>query len=514
MDYRDNIEIDLIDLAKELLAKWKIVLLSAVIGAVLMGGYGYMKSGHEVDVQTGEAVTENESSKLASLRGALSESDAAVVESMADQYLTYAKEYAYQLEYVDNSILMNLDAYKVQKLTSYYAINNCDYELKQDSENDDSNQINLVGADSTISKQLYSNGLVVSDANNVAAIFRKELLNKDVLAKAAEVTENEYSEEQMAELITVEIDANSILAVSVRGFDEDISRQIMDIVTENIDSVAEKAKTAFEFDMSYINSYYSIEKDTGLIGIKQSAVTYLHTLKSNMVYMNNSIVLTADQKNYYAALTEMINKVYLDKAVRGDIDADNVAEINSIDDLVSFDDGEEVETRIVRSFNKKYIALGAFAGMFVAMLAYAALYVLLGKLHTESDMRDAFGVPVIGTLPVGDKDKLNNKLDLVASELSISASKAEAKKACLVGTSSDAESKEIKRLIQDKIAGGITTTVSNNIFTDPKDLHMLSESDVAILVEKANESKLEDIARELELCKNCGVRVLGAVVLK
>ena len=60
----------------------------------------------------------------------------------------------------------------------------------------------------------------------------------------------------------------------------------------------------------------------------------------------------------------------------------------------------------------------------------------------------------------------------------------------------------------------LSANTSDFILDDSKVLEEIVNSDGVMLFEKIGKSKYEDIAKEIERCKNFGVKILGAIVVE
>ena len=60
----------------------------------------------------------------------------------------------------------------------------------------------------------------------------------------------------------------------------------------------------------------------------------------------------------------------------------------------------------------------------------------------------------------------------------------------------------------------LSVVAKGSMLTDPSVIDEIVSSDGVILFEKIGKSLYEDIAREIELCNNYGVPILGTVVIR
>ena len=90
------------------------------------------------------------------------------------------------------------------------------------------------------------------------------------------------------------------------------------------------------------------------------------------------------------------------------------------------------------------------------------------------------------------------------------------KKLYVVSTSDNAVSAVTDKVV-DSVGqnyGNLSVESGKSVLTDPSSLSKFAESEGVIMVEKLRTSRYEDIAKELELAKSYGVKILGCVVVE
>jgi len=489
MGYKEKLHIDIIDFAKGLLKSWKSLALGAVIGAVAIGGYGYTKSAVTVDSKTGEPYTGESDSEYASFKAAISEGDAVYVEKLAHQYLVYAKEYAEILDYGDRSIALKIDSYNAPEMTTAYAID----ELEND------------GAESTT--VLYGSnedGFVVeSNVSNISGAFGLALKDDKVLEAIKAEAGLDVDNSVLSELISVGTSGKNILTVSAVGTDKEMCEAVMPVLEKKVEEVSTNIKSTYDFELSKIDTYYKVGNNSSLDSIQRSYTDYLTSIRGGINSM--AAGLTPEQKEYYTALISDINTEVLGNKV----DIESYKGLSTGEESVQ----AQVETKVVRRLDIKYIVLGIVGGVFVTVFVLAVLYVISGKLRIKDDLSYAFGLSILGEI----KDEERDKIGMIASEVGITASKINASKVCVIGSAKDKKAMDIKKLVCEEIAkrAGIDSCICcEDVLSSSADMERMSETDAVILVEKKNVSKYEDISKELELCDKYDVKTLGSIFVK
>ncbi|WP_026659865.1 hypothetical protein [Butyrivibrio sp. AC2005] len=487
MEYRDNLEIDLIDLAKKILSKWHILIICMIIFGILGGVVGYYKSGVEVYTDSDETVV-TPKSDIKQLKDALTDASAGFVEAAAKQYENEYREYMNLIEKGDNSPL--LGDTEVASVTKMYSIRNYAYVISSSLENTGEDFI-LDSSESALLIAGKNNKIIVGDSNNIIAAYRQELLNDDVYKKVAEAASVDIN--YVRDIVRVEKTGDSVLCITVYAEDEDTASKLMDIVTANFDNITEKIKNIYDYDITYIDSYNSEGIDDYVKSSRYDYSQKLLTYKNTVVGLSAN--MTAEEKAYYTAL---INQ----NADVDDTDNEDAADADS----------DVHETVITRSLNKKYLLLGILAGLFVPAFFIALLYVLSSKLRTIDDLRSVFRLSVLGELSNDDKD-----MDVICQGAAIGASKLSAGSIYLMGASDDEISVKSRNDIRDGILSVDSlksVKAGTSAVNDAVSMKDLAESDAAVLVERIGFSAYEDIAKEIELCNKFGVKILGAVVVR
>ncbi len=481
MDYRENMEIDLIDLAVHLFRKWKVLILCMIIGAVFGGAFGYMRSAVIVSKETGEPVI-NSVSQIETLKVKLTNQSAEMVELSAKQYFEGMNSYRDIIAHSNDSVVLNVNAYEAVKLTNRYMIDDKSVNT----------EISVVINEAVTSTNVVdSQNYILGDAGNIISAYRGELLTSETIQEIKTALGRDISDASIREMIRVTIEGNSILSVNVYGESEEQVRAVMDVLDKKVGVATESISGIYDYEIKPVGSNLTIGADDYLLGLQSQNATRLSTVRAGIVALASA--MTADEKAYYTALIDE-NSAGLDEDSEG---AEAAA---------------PVETVVVRSISKKYVALGLIGGLFLAAFLYAVLYVLSGKLHTSDDLRNAFGLSVIGEVK-GDASEFG----LMSQGAAIGASKLSSDSVYIMGASDDDISVKVRNTMRKEMTEDHhvkSVKAGSSAVNDAVSMQELSDSDAVVLVEMVGKSRFEDIAREVELCKKFGVKILGAVVVR
>ncbi|WP_035765221.1 hypothetical protein [Butyrivibrio sp. NC2002] len=233
---------------------------------------------------------------------------------------------------------------------------------------------------------------------------------------------------------------------------------------------------------------------------------------TNLALIDNSNYqnLTTTERTYFQALYAEVNRLMHEGGFTkvdewlSSIGEDDytyataiISELSPVDDVV-----------VVRSFSAKHTFLGLLMGAFVIILIIVLQYIMSPTLKTVDDIKVAFELPVLG-LVSGNMD-----VSIVTSNILGAGKKAAANTIVLSGSVEGSDNELIKDELINRTHGeSIKIIKEGSIISDSDSVEAVTNSDAVILIEKIGLSKYEDIARELELCRVLGTKVLGVVVV-
>ena len=449
-------------------------MLAALIGAALFGAYNVYSQAQPETLPTEE---ENEAA-LKKARKGLTDIEVAEVDTLAEMYDNYVEVYAEKEMYGQKSIRLNMDPEHVYSGASTYVIS--DY---------------------------YDNQGVYTvenlNAGNIVALYSELLTDDKTIDLIKQATGWDIDRQYVRELYGIGSAGVSLLRISTIAPSEEECRIIIKVLEERLEQVKPQVQANAKHEIAKVNDKYFEDYSSGITDAQKAQSDTLISLKNTMRNIPNN--LTSGQKTYYQ---EIIKQKYPD----------------------------EIKEKEFSAFSLiKFILIGILGGAFLLMFWYAALYALRMVLRTADDFASMFGTRVIGTIKASEasgKRKFLSGIDawfekkfdkkdgilpeeaaykMIASEIAVGVEKGEIKKPFITSTSSDKASLEVV----NKIAGMVNNlTKGASVITDAAALKSLSESDGVVLVEKIQDSKISDIGRELELCKQYGIDVIGAVVVR
>ncbi len=444
MDYKERLEIDIIDLLKSIMKKWKVMLIGAIIVAILAGVYGYIKSATVVNAETGEAITADEDSPAA-LREKLAEADAQVVENAITKYIGYT--YQLEVEYAK----LDFDPDNIYTYVLTYAIV------------DDSQDITTE----------EDNAVFLSTVNNIVAFYQSQLTNENVLTEIIDELSIDVEPEALKSMMSISKNGDSLLTVSVVSEGRTNTKKFMSILKNHLNDITSDIQKIYTFSLVPVTDYFNVSTSNYVTTLQQQNTDNRTNATNNIAALTNG--MSEAQKSYYNALVLVVNEA------KAEIGIENFEKegLDTVEGLYAWYDANQdtVTTKVVRSIDKKFIILGFVGGFFIVMMCYALLYILSGKLHTSDDLRDAFELNYIG-----EATKENN--NLITSGIELLANKNGMNKLCIIGATNDTDTSAYRQdlMKQLKSRGISNVLVGNNVLGSADDLNSLSVSEGVVLI--------------------------------
>ena len=212
------------------------------------------------------------------------------------------------------------------------------------------------------------------------------------------------------------------------------------------------------------------------------------------------------------------------------------------DELIKAEEGQQEEASELQNqitvdyISVKHILLGLFVGLFLSCCWYLILYILDNHLLTVQQLEDGCNLYIIDTLTIGpnpekkkcmidrcinkifqvepDADK-ENKIKMICANIQMIAQKQNMESVHITSVAASPEVTEIKQAILNQAdQNGFVVSTGNSVISDQKSLKCLSDSDGVVLVERVKDSVLKDIEKEIQICQNHGVPILGVVAIR
>lgn len=460
-------EISLRQLFWKVMMGWKLWIVCAILFAILLPGVKYVK-----DVR----------SYRAALRPQEEQQESTVIFTAdEEQQIEDVKSLKLLVEknsnYMQNSILMNIDPYQEHRIELQYYINS-DFVMNYTKDN----------------KKDYTSAIADAYVDYVANGIDQKTIWKDVDTKS--------DDKYLNELVSAYSSSDNTFSVVIKYTD----KKGLESVSKQIQSELEKKQPDF----------------------KESIGGH----KLVLVSENYQICTDSDLANSQANVSNLI-KSYRDQItnLKSSMSDDQLNELEREENLTA---DNEKDTEVVKvaapALSKKYVVLGFVMGVFLAALYLVCIAVLSNKLQAAEELVRYYKLRQFGIITKEQRTKgitgfllrikyRNQKmlspdasLQMASSNIELYCKNEGITKLFLTGSEIERMKKEwITKLIENLKASGIQVVYGENICYDSAAMREASEAGHVVLVEITDASIYQEIEKELRMLKDWNVDVIGCV---
>lgn len=478
LQYSNERTIRIKDLIITICQRWRSLIVCLVIGAVVLGALGWLKSVDDV------IYTQEQAEAIALSLGS---KRAGVIESFAEDIKDSTDQIIRQGIYNKDALIMKLDPFHlfVHELKFYIG--------------------DVEEAESTATKH---SAMVQAYVSKLQDGFLGQKL-KAVIEEEAGEKQREFYESP--NLIKVDETNQTVgILTFLLYFEEGDDAKAVSLLKEKM----RETKSQVEAELG--------SHSLSLIG--ESAYSFadmdiLHVQEANSQRIND--------------LTERIEKIK--KQVT------DPTELQYLNYLVSKTDqtigGSELAVKGVRHINKKYIVVGAALGLILAVIVITIKYVGSNTIKNAKDIEELFGVQLLGKMEGShsfyrkrktrlDKWLRNKKsgtvdivqeeeqIRLIATRIKIEAEKKEIQKVGLIIDKTVDAGSKMAESITALLGQDIKLQVINSIFDQPESLQEFAKMEGVVLIEQTDKSRYDDIRTTAALCANYQVQLIGSIIIE
>lgn len=487
--YNHEEEIDLIQLAFSILHKYRQILMTVVICAVLAAGFGLAKNAY---------------SSYAAGKAADSE-DVAVAKSAAQQ--KYDEEMlAYREEKTKHDT--NVQEYQEELLENQQAIESTKIKIQNTQEYLDNSVMNAIDpynvpvaqADLYVSTDYkimpgmdYQN---VDYTDAVLKAYSSLITNSETMDKVAKTVGME--ERYLRELVSVSGDSSTrLLTIRAYGADEATANKILDALLVRMEDVRP-----------------TIQSTVGSHSIAQLTRT---STVSVMTWLRDSQQQNRDD------LTNLQNQVTTLEA------ADRVLE-QSIEDEQQALEAMELPEKPKEAGKLKMVILGALLGGVLACGVVVVKFLLDGMVYSASELNRSTGLPVLGAL-ASDRTKKAGKLDAKLYQMEGRPDgSADAEMLCLMAQTIRSRAPEAKNILvtgdlpADQLEAlaaalqateplrGQSVTAAESILKAAATVPHVVAADTIVLAADCTVTRTDAVREQNEKIVRLGKQILGCIV--
>lgn len=478
-------EIDLIDLLAEILSHWRGMLICMLLGAVLLGAFSYIKSYQEESALIEEEAL-SQAGKFLDVEESLKVSEKMAVRAL----LNDEKEYALYQQYMEESMLMQMDSYHIPTIEMLFKIRIDDIEQNYMLHTVYEDLVNGAGLSQWVEEQMGIPSGSVSEL-----IFAQ--------AKSDILVLNDMRDIRIV---------NDYMKVAVIHYDVAECKKLAQCVKDYIeDRYAELSLEFGAHEVMLLSETAATVMDIGVRDKQISCSNAVISLQTNIARVKEG--LTREQQIYYDLLNSNDESEVLNDVAEAPV--------------------EKTDVRIAPpSVSMKLVIVGAFLFVFAYAVIFFVMYVLNNKLRAADELQKLYHITQFGLIvraedkkrKVIDRwiDALRNRnrrrftreqsLRLAAAAVKMSLFRRGENSVCLTGCDlENTVSQSLKELLEkDKI----TVTTLNSVIYDAEEMEKLKDVKNIVLVEKAMSTMYNEILREIELISCQDIVVLGGIIVE
>ena len=486
-------EIDLLDMIADILSHWRGLLVALIIGAVLMGGFSYVKSYRNIQ-STPTVEEEPELDELAveeqltQLEDSLSDSEKAAVLTTVDD----EREYLYKDKYFQESVYMQLDPLDIVQTELVYRIQAEDESLAQRLGTVYENIVDSVGLYDWAEQQTGIDAAYAAElisVNTKLEIFeKKDVQNVGIGNDSLKVTVIQKDEETCGQLAAA---VSSYMEQQQKNLVKELGNHELILLSETSGKIISTDMMARQID--YGNQVSNLR--SGIASAKAG--------------------FTADQQKYYDLLT-------WEEETRE-------AEMDQKDTTT-----EEEPVLASPSVSKKYVLLGAVLFAFVYAGILFLIYIFNSKIRVSDELQSLYHIPLIGVVVKNSKKKFildkwvddlryygkrkfdaKQSMELAFAAVKIVAVKNKLNTICLMGCNLEAGAGSVCENLKTALEKeGVNVTVLDNVLYNAESMEKVEAMTGVVLVEKAGSTLYNEVANELALLKRQDITVLGGIIVE
>lgn len=470
-------EIDLKDLIFANLRKWRIVLASAVVLAVALGGakaFTTYRSMQDVEIQTEAKDTYERELDSYTTAKATGERE---IENINN-------DIQMQQTYMDESVLMNMSPYDVCEACADLFIKT-DYQIMpgmvyQNADYTDSILQAYQSALTSVALQenvAQTVSLEPQYLKELVSVSRGSVADGNVLNSTANNTNNiGYTR------------FTNLLTITVRYSDKEKAQEILNNILDNVTAMQEQiAGTIGPHSVSIVNQTVGSTVDVDLAKQQKAARDQITDLQKSL----------SDKE---AALKELKEP-----------------------------QAPSLGMRAVIKTGVKYAILGGILGVFAVAFCISALFVMSDKVYAAKDIRRRYGLDLLGTVAVDGKKnggidawlaRLEGRKVCIDTEQNSALLAAnmenyagDRKKLLVTGLVEESQLKQVVEMVQKQLKG-YELASGANMLECAETLKKLPECEGVVLVEQSGVSGYSEMTQEIEKIKSMDKAIVGCVVFE
>ncbi|SFT33277.1 hypothetical protein SAMN02910301_0391 [Lachnospiraceae bacterium XBD2001] len=475
MEQRE-VEIDLIDFMYEVLSHWRGLLAVVLIGAVLGGGYSYVKSASAAQVVSEPATLEMYEEQLTA-REIADVKTLLLYDQMAASYAT--------------DPFMQLDASAVPEGTLILSI----------SQDDNNGNVAQAIRRLVTSSEYYS---YLTEKTGYTSDMSKLFIDSGVTVGAADATKVVQSLEDALNAAA----SSDTVAITCVGESEEFCKNVLQDTLSYLESKKTELVSVYgDYAIQTLSDSVNVVSDSRVSALQADAVAKYTANKTARDTLDKAI--SEQQRAYYELLM-----------------AGEEATESTVEQAVA----------VKPQVSKKMIALGAIGLLFLYGIYLFMAYAFNGKWQNHSSYQETYGLTDLGTIrKTGAKQKqgldaviargrlrgmkelsVEEAVDTLSSSIALQTEKEKINTLAFVGGNygeeTESQMKALAEALQKKNAD-ISVKTLYDVSYNATAIDQLAGVDAVVIVETAAKSRISEMTKEILLLTNQKIRILGGVTI-
>ncbi|MCM1213712.1 MAG: hypothetical protein NC331_00430 [Lachnospiraceae bacterium] len=483
-------EISLLDLLVETLLKWRVIIVWALVGGILMGCFSYVRSYRTAQTQKAQAM------------------------ALERQFESGVQT---EQEYLQNG-LANTQINNVNTVLDYESLWKAEDAYLQESVKMLIDPLNAPRA--TLTFQVVAEDVEI--AERIEQVY-EDMVPDGVGQWLAEKTQDGTSEVALSELISSQKEyeeKSDTFRVTIYHISEEQCLQLAEKVDEYFQEQQPMlARKMGDHQIQLVAQNFSYVVDRVLLENRQKIQSNMINWRTNAAKLKDAF--SAAEWEYYDYLVENKYREDLAGVQQSERETQGVAYV----------------TVIQPSISKKYVLMGMVLFAFIYAFYFFVKYILNNRLRAVDDVVSIYGVPELGVIPVGGGGKkifsfvdnwilkLRNwnkrsfaaeeAIGLAAVAVKMAAKKENLSEVCCIGCDLKENAVKTAEAIQSILKDAdISVKVLDNVLYDQETMEQLLSAKGAFLLERVGGTLYDEISREIELLHRQEIMVLGIIVVE
>lgn len=458
----------------KILFGWKCLLISAVVMAVLVAGFFYLRDWKTYNEKNKEQKSNN---IVTSIKNTFSDEEekqlqtAVLLQNLIDE----------RLAYVDNSVKMNVNASEESVLVMTWYIAS-DYQFN------------------------YTEDVSLNYTDALIAAYEQYIQDGALAQKLSEAIKLKYDNKYLNEMLQVKNPSEStVFTLELIYPDAEVLQELeIEIEDAMFQKSVEISQNVGNHTLKLLSKNVTVRTDKELAeyqkNVSNEVVSYQQWLSDIKKEMSTEQlnILTSDEKGQKA-------------------EKENISQ-----------NSELVKPQI----EVKRVIFGFLLGLFVGMAWIVCKVVFSVKLQTSEELEELYGIRVFGVIEkpakTGMVDKLllklknrgkkqlSNKMvvDLILSNIVLECERRKCTTIYLTGSEVEKMEKELlEQLIHGLESEGLNVVCGENILYVPENLKKMSSVGNVVLLEQTALSVYQEIEKEVKTITDQGAVLIGGVVV-